>query len=231
MKSLLLAAGLGTRLLPLTVNKPKCLVEVNGVTMLDFWIRKLEKSDVEDVTVNLHHFHRKVDSYLNNLTSRIKVIQKFEPVLLGTAGTLLANFRELKDDLLVIHCDNYSSIDLNDLLNFHQSNNNFFTVALFKPDFEEKTGSGMVNLDENNNVTAIYEKPKQTSLVWANAAIYIFSSELLSQLATNFSEAKDISTEIIPIFIDKISPYFIRDFHIDIGTFSGLNKAVQIKNG
>jgi mannose-1-phosphate guanylyltransferase len=230
MKSLLLAAGLGTRLLPLTVNKPKCLVEVNGVTMLDFWIRKLDNSDVEDLTVNLHHFHREVQSFLSNLTSRIKIIQKFEPILLGTAGTLLANFGDLKDDLLIIHCDNYSSIDLNDLINFHKSNNNFLTVALFEPDFEAKAGSGMVDLDDKNNVTAIYEKPKQSSLVWANAAIYIFSSELLNQLATNFSEAKDISTEIIPSLIDKISPYFIRDFHIDIGTFSGLNKAVQIRN-
>lgn len=230
MKSLLLAAGLGTRLLPLTANKPKCLVEVNGLTMLDFWIRKLENSSVDDVTVNLHHFHREVESHLNKISSRITVIRKFEPVLLGTAGTLITNFGELNDHLLVIHCDNYSSIDLNDLINFHHSNNNFLTVALFKPDFEAKFNSGMVELDEKDKVVAIYEKPKQTSLVWANAAIYIFSPESLNHLVKDFATATDISTEIIPNFIHKLSPYFIRDFHIDIGTFPGLYKAAKIIN-
>ena len=87
VKAILLAAGRGTRLQPLTNSVPKCLLELDGHRLLDFWISNLVNAGVEEVVVNTHHLHETVREYLLQVNSneKINLIESFEPVLLGSA--------------------------------------------------------------------------------------------------------------------------------------------------
>ena len=72
IRALLLAAGLGTRLRPITLKIPKCLVEINNKTILEIWLDKLEKLNVEKTLINIHYMAEKVNKYLNEKYKKIK---------------------------------------------------------------------------------------------------------------------------------------------------------------
>ena len=96
IRALLLSAGFGTRLRPLTLTKPKCLVEVNGKPILEHWLNKLEEINTERILINTHYLADKVNNFLNYDYLQNTKIQKFhENQLLGTAGTLIANSKFL----------------------------------------------------------------------------------------------------------------------------------------
>ena len=91
MRAILLAAGLGTRLRPLTNQIPKCLVTIKGRPLLGIWLDKLSEVGVESILVNTHHLADKVEAYVASGNYKGSVVVVNEPILLGTAGTLIAN--------------------------------------------------------------------------------------------------------------------------------------------
>ena len=94
IRVLLLAAGFGTRLRPLTFDIPKCLIEVDKKPILGFWLNKLEDFGVERILINTHYLADKVNHFLDNNYLQNRKIKKFhEKKLLGTAGTLIANYK------------------------------------------------------------------------------------------------------------------------------------------
>src|SRR5215469_4448219 len=127
MKAMVLAAGLGTRLRPLTNDRPKALVEINGKSMLEITLAKLQSVGVNEVIVNVHHFAQKVVDYLEahaNFGMRIAVSR--EEVLLDTGGGLknAAWFFQKTDarpapSFLLHNVDVLSSIDLLQMLEAH----------------------------------------------------------------------------------------------------------------
>jgi mannose-1-phosphate guanylyltransferase len=88
MKAFLLAAGLGTRLRPITDTKPKCMLTIDGRPMLDIWLDAFHKAGVAEVLVNLHHLPEVVRSHVAARTGPPEVRMSYEPSLLGSAGTL-----------------------------------------------------------------------------------------------------------------------------------------------
>ena len=107
-RAILLAAGLGTRLRPLTLKMPKCMVDINGKPLLGNWLTKLENAGCEAVLINTHYLAEAVVDYINNLqkgTMDIRIVQERE--LLGTAGTLIKNQNFFgKETGVLIHADN-----------------------------------------------------------------------------------------------------------------------------
>jgi mannose-1-phosphate guanylyltransferase len=91
MKAIILAAGLGTRLRPITSTTPKCLVPINGVPLLELWLRDCERAGVEAVLVNTHHLAERVEEFVAARRG-IPVTLAYEPTLLGSAGTIAANW-------------------------------------------------------------------------------------------------------------------------------------------
>src|SRR5260370_38298707 len=91
MRALLLAAGIGSRLLPITAKTPKCLVAINGRPLLDYWLELLFGAGIERVLVNTHWLAEQVDAYVkaSRWASRIDLVHEDE--LLGSGGTGLAN--------------------------------------------------------------------------------------------------------------------------------------------
>ena len=136
MKAMILAAGLGTRLRPLTNDRPKALVEVAGRTLLEIAIARLREVGVREVIVNVHHFVGMVTDYLrekNNFGMRIEISE--EGSLLDTGGGLKKAawfFRE--DDpaapFILHNVDVISTIDLRRMLEFHTQNQALATLAV-----------------------------------------------------------------------------------------------------
>ena len=91
MRALLLAAGLGTRLRPITNHTPKCMVEINGRPLLDYWLELLSGSGLKHVLVNLHYLPDVVGAFLKQSGYPMEISTTFEETLLGTGGTILKN--------------------------------------------------------------------------------------------------------------------------------------------
>ena len=138
MKAMVLAAGLGTRLRPLTNDRPKALVEINGRTLLEITLERLREFGVREVIINAHHFASKIADYLlanNNFGMSIEI--SAEDVLLETGGGLkkAAHFflRDGIDEPFFLHnVDVLSNIDLADMLQFHREHDALATLAVQK---------------------------------------------------------------------------------------------------
>ena len=117
-RTLLLAAGLGTRLRPITLNTPKCLVPIQGEPLLGRWLRQLDLNGCDSVLINTHYLAEEVEAFLKSWqSSTMSVETVYEPVLLGTAGTLLANQEFFRSGTgLLIHADNVMAASLKDFL-------------------------------------------------------------------------------------------------------------------
>ena len=143
MKALLLAAGLGTRLLPFTNHWPKCLMPVQGRPLLEYWLESLRKLELEHVWVNLHYWSETVKEFLDQPQFSDWVSYVEEPTLLGTAGTL----RNLSDELqnksvMLVHADNLCQCDLQAFLNSHRNRpaSTLITMMTFRTESPESCG-------------------------------------------------------------------------------------------
>lgn len=139
MKAMILAAGLGTRLRPLTDDRPKALVELDGRTLLEIAIARLASFGVSEFIVNLHHFADQAASYLrakNNFGFRIELSRE-DDQLLDTGGGLkkaswffLEDERRLDEPFLVHNVDVISDIDLTKMVRFHSGQQALATLAV-----------------------------------------------------------------------------------------------------
>jgi NDP-sugar pyrophosphorylase family protein len=138
MKAMILAAGLGTRLRPLTDNRPKALVEIAGRTLLEITLSRLRSFGVREVILNVHHFADMIVDYLkakNNFGLRVEVSR--EDALLDTGGGLkkaawffLEDSSRLNDPFILHNVDVVSTIDLARMLQFHAENHALATLAV-----------------------------------------------------------------------------------------------------
>ena len=138
MKAMILAAGLGTRLRPLTDDRPKALVEVAGRTMLEITLTRLRDFGVREVIVNVHHFADMVIDYLKsngNFGMRIEVSREDE--LLDTGGGLkkaewffLENYNSAEQPFILHNVDVISTIDLARMVKFHGEHQALATMAV-----------------------------------------------------------------------------------------------------
>jgi NDP-sugar pyrophosphorylase family protein len=137
MKAMVLAAGLGTRLRPLTNSRPKALVEVGGRTLLEITLSRLKSFGVRDVIVNVHHFPDMIVEYLKakeNFGVHIEISR--EEVLLDTGGGLKKAgwfFQNNSAEPFILHnVDVITDIDLHRMLEFHQKHQPLATMAMQK---------------------------------------------------------------------------------------------------
>jgi NDP-sugar pyrophosphorylase family protein len=136
MKAMILAAGLGTRLRPLTDDRPKALVEVAGRTLLEITLARLREFGVQEAIINVHHFADKVIDHLKargNFGMRIEVSR--EDVLLDTGGGLKKAgwfFAGDEEPFLLHNVDVLSTIDLGRMVEFHKTTKALATLAVQK---------------------------------------------------------------------------------------------------
>ncbi len=155
MKAMILAAGLGTRLRPLTNDRPKALVDVGGRTMLEITLSRLQAFGIRDVIINVHYFAEMIVEYLkknDNFGMRIEISR--EDVLLDTGGGLdkaahffLEDRRDLKTPFVLHNVDVISTIDLPRMTQFHTENRALATLAV-----QERETSRYLLFDERQRL-------------------------------------------------------------------------------
>ena len=194
MKAMILAAGLGTRLRPLTNDRPKALVEVAGHTLLEITLTRLRQFGVREVIVNLHHFADEVVEYLKkngNFGMRIEVSR--EDVLLDTGGGLkkaawffLENDGATDEPFLLHNVDVISTIDLNRMVQFHAQNRALATLAV-----QDRETSRYLLFDEHNQFcgrragrdgASEIVRPSQQTQALAFSGVHVISRRLLAEL-------------------------------------------------
>jgi aminoglycoside/choline kinase family phosphotransferase/dTDP-glucose pyrophosphorylase len=131
MKALILAAGLGTRLRPYSLKRPKALFAFNGRTLLERLIEALAAAGCTAAIVNTHHLHGQIEAFLAGKRFPIPVAARYEPQILGTGGAI-ANLADFWDaaPFIVVNADIVTTMDFADLYRFHQSRGQLATMAL-----------------------------------------------------------------------------------------------------
>jgi len=138
MRAMILAAGLGTRLRPLTENRPKALVEIAGRTLLEITLARLRGSGITDVIINVHHFAGMILDYLDsNQNFGMNIVVSPEEVLLDTGGGLkqaayffLEHSVDGEEPFLLHNVDVLSTIDLPRMVQFHTEHQALATLAV-----------------------------------------------------------------------------------------------------
>jgi NDP-sugar pyrophosphorylase family protein len=169
-KAMLLAAGQGTRLRPLTEKVAKCMVPVAGRPVLEHNIEWLKKFGVTDVVINLHYLPEAVTNHFGD-GSRfgVRITYSLERELLGTAGAVKNAGRFFDGPFFVWYGDNLSTCRLDRLWESHGAGGGLATIALHYR--EDPTQSGIVGLDGNGRVVRFLEKPRADQIFshWVSA--------------------------------------------------------------
>lgn len=134
MKALILSAGFGTRLFPLTNDLPKALIRYKESPMINYQIERLKNAGFTELTVNAHHHYEKIISYFSENDFGIKINVITEKDILGTGGGILncGSLMKNEDFFLVINADVDTDLDISKMIKYHSSNNPFVTIAVQK---------------------------------------------------------------------------------------------------
>jgi mannose-1-phosphate guanylyltransferase len=226
LRALLLAAGLGTRLRPLTDSVPKCLVPIRGRPLLAYWLELLFKGGIERVLINTHHLHEAVCAFLDNTPWREQVDVVHEDRLLGTGGTVLANRNWLgHTSFLLAHADNLTLFDPTAFAERHALRPPGCLITMMTFDTDSPETCGIVQERADGIVAGFHEKVANPPGRRANAAVYIFEPEVVDWLAMLNTRVIDLSTEVLPSFLGRICTYHNDCYHRDIGTPESLRCA------
>jgi len=222
MKAIILAAGLGTRLRPITDTTPKCLVPINGVPLLELWLRECERTGVEAVLVNTHYLAERVEEFVAARRG-VPVTLVYEPTLLGSAGTLAANWNFVDGDesFLVVYADNLTTFPLAELTAFHATHRQIASMALFRS--ANPSAGGVVELDGSGMVTGFWEKPANPRGNLVNAGLYVFRRDVREFLPE--TAPADVGGALMPALVGRSMGLPIHHYFVDIGTLENYYRA------
>ena len=227
MKAMVLAAGLGTRLRPLTEDKPKCLIPLAGRPLLDWTLRWLYRWGVTECVINLHYLAAQVKQFLGDGSRYgIQVHYSYEPQLLGTAGAVKKVAGFFDRPFFVIYSDNFSQWNLGRLVDVHEKQNPVATVAVHWRD--DVTQSGMIEMDGDDRILRFVEKPQARAVTshYVNAGFYYLDPGVLSYIPEN--AFCDFAFDVFPTMLDagkKILAVKMEDPIIGIDTLESYRQA------
>lgn len=236
MKALILAAGLGTRLRPLTETIPKPLLPIAGKPLLAYHLDSLSRCGITDVLINTHYLHEKIEDFVLEAKKDfpdLNIQTSFEAELLGSAGTLKENreFFKNEEDFLIVYGDNLTNINYQNLLEIHEKEKGLVTIASY---FEEHPESkGIISFDEKNRILKFIEKPKGNQVIsnYANAGIYVLNKKVFEYLKQLDKEPLDFGHDFFPFLLGKdedMYVYKMNEILLDIGNIENYNKSQDI---
>jgi mannose-1-phosphate guanylyltransferase len=224
MKAFLLAAGVGSRLRPITDTVPKCMLAIDGRPLLDIWLDAFDHAGVDEVLLNLHHLPDVVRGHLDARAGPPAVRTFFEPELLGSAGTLAANRAWVGGEEMFLACyaDNLTDFDLRSLVQAHQEHGAVATLTVFHS--ERPSAGGVVELDAAGTVIGFTEKPSNPVSDLVNAGMYAFHPDLLDEIG---APPRDIGYDLLPRLVGRAQAIPVEGYLRDIGTIESYQRARQ----
>jgi mannose-1-phosphate guanylyltransferase len=225
MKAFLLAAGVGSRLRPITDTTPKCMLAIGGRPLLDIWLDAYGCAGVDEVLVNLHHLPDVVRRHLMGRDGSLQspvVRTVFEPELLGSAGTLAANRAWVEKDEMFLACyaDNLTDFDLRSLVETHRAHGAIATLTVFHS--ERPSAGGVVELDADGTVAGFTEKPGKPVSDLVNAGMYAFHPRVLDEIG---SPPRDIGYDLLPRLVGRAKAMPVPGYFRDVGTVDAYHLA------
>jgi len=219
MKAAILAGGFGTRLRPLTDRIPKPLVPLLGKPLVTHIIDSLPPQ-VDTVLLAVNYMRDALDRYFSDLDLRLEVILVEEKRPLGTGGAIKNLSHHLDDTFIAFNGDIISSIDLGELVRFHESKGGIGTLSLWRVD--DPSAFGVVNLDDSGRITRFQEKPSpadaRSDLI--NAGVYVFEPEILDHVGEG---QVSMEREVFPRMLQEgLYGYRFQGHWVDCGTRENL---------
>ena len=234
MKAMILAAGLGTRLSPLTDSKPKALVPFRGVPMVESVIRKLYGAGIHEIIVNVHHFAEEVTSFLErlNIGGLTIHISDESAQLMDTGGAVLLarEFFKGEKNFLVHNVDVQTSLDISALIEAHQKEDCLVTMAVKK-----RTTSRSLLFDEDKKLIGwrhnetgeerFVSAHPDKSHDYGNSCVQVISSELFDY----YPDTKPLP--LVQMFLDLAADHEIcahihnQDYWYDLGRYENFQQA------
>lgn len=248
MKAMILAAGLGTRLRPLTNDRPKALVELNGRTLLEITLTRLRKFGVTEAIINVHHFADRVVAYLkseNNFNMRLEISREDDQLLDTGGGLKKASwfFEEQgsnPDEPFLLHnVDVISTIDLNAMLQSHKQNQALATLAvqsrkssrqlLFNNKLQLVARASSTVTPDCAPPNAPNAEPAQTNSPLATSHSPLLQSQQSSLQPLAFSGIHIISPRLLPR-ITEIGAFSIIDTYLRLASQAEKIQAFRADN-
>ncbi|MGQ9586223.1 MAG: nucleotidyltransferase family protein [Anaerolineae bacterium] len=221
MKAVVLAAGEGTRLHPLTLERPKPMLPIGGRPLLAHTLDWLRQNGVDEVAINLYHHPEVImGAFGDGRSLGLRIRYSVEETLLGTAGAL-TRFLDFFDEepFFVVYGDLLTAVDLRDMFRFHQARSGWGTVALYQ--VPNPTECGLVLLDKAWRIRRFVEKPRPDEVFTdlANAGIYVLEPHVLQMIPKG--QPYDFGRDLFPKCLERgkyLFGYIIRQYLLDIGT-------------
>ena len=212
---ILMAGGAGKRLLPLTQNTPKPLLQVGNKPILETILKNFIESGYKNFFLSINYQGQKIQNHFgdgNKLGNGVRIEYLKEEQALGTAGSLSLLKERPQKPFIVMNGDLLTKVDFEHLLDFHLENQADVTLCI--KEYQFSIPFGVVNL-QDIQVRSLYEKPIQTH--WINGGIYVLSPELLDKIAKN--TYLDMTTLLKNLLSQnkKVCAFPIREYWLDIG--------------
>ncbi len=242
MKAFILAAGQGTRLKYLTVRRPKPMLPLSNIPLLQHTIEWLRDYGVKEIAINVHHAPAAITNYFGNGNRfGVSIVYSQETQLLGTAGAVKEMEDFLDESFVVVYGDVYTNIDLKRLGHHHQQHvaeatcavfgqPATLTMALYEVDKPEE--KGVVETDGTGRVTRFVEKPLRHEIFTHQAfsGVMMCDPNMLEYIPAGV--AYDFGNEVMPQMLKAGIPIYAEpiaenEFVIDIGTLGGYLLALK----
>ncbi|HSP45436.1 MAG TPA: nucleotidyltransferase family protein [Chthoniobacterales bacterium] len=199
MRALILAAGEGQRLRPLTKDVPKPMVTVAGRPVLEHNVRLLARHGITEIVMNTHHRPASIVNHFGDGADfGVRITYSHESSALGTAGALLPVRNMLSSTFLVLYGDNLTTCNISVLAEFHRSKAGLATLAVFQR--ENPAAGGIVSIGDDDRIVRFVEKPPPDQIFspWVNAGIMVCEPRILDAIPPGVSDfGKDVLPELI----------------------------------
>ena len=208
MKAMILAAGVGSRLDPLTRNVPKPLVPIVNKPVMEHIIEMLARNGITDIMVNLHYLGDQIQNYFGNGAKwGVKLHYSSEEQLWGDAGSVkrCEHFFD-EDTFIVVGGDDLADVNVKRLIRFHQDNKAMATISLSLVDDPSEYGIALLN--ERGRITRFLEKPKG-EVVFSNSAntgVYVFDHHVFDLIPKN--KPYGFGNHLFPMLLEQKARFF-----------------------
>ena len=212
-KVVIMAGGLGTRLKSLTKYQPKALLRFKSKPLIEYVIDNAKNSGFKNFSISVFYLKEKIKKYFKeNKQKKININFITEKKPLGTIGSL-ALIKNYNKDIIVLNCDVITSIDLEELLRFHEKNKSLMTMAIKHFRYENPYG---VIKSKKNQFVSFDEKPTVDFAI--NAGVYVFSPKIIKIVKNNNMKFIEEIISFLKSKNKKISLFPIYEEWIDLGT-------------
>lgn len=227
MKAVVMAGGEGTRLRPLTSSRPKPLVPIGNIPVMEYVINLLKKNGITEIVVTLHYLADEIITYFGDgANHKVQITYSIEDEPLGTAGSVKKIEKYLNDTFIVLSADALTDIDLKQVIDFHKEKNCIATIALQR--VANPIEYGVVITSDDGKIQKFMEKPGWGEVFsdTVNTGIYILEPVIFDYMAKN--QSYDFSRDLFPAILENkkdIYGYITEGYWCDIGNIQQYQQA------